>query len=581
MNLGNKETLQRDIEHLKRNIQYIIDKKKSISDAEQLKECDADKKPKLAELRKLTDNLKECVRKEKEDKKKANEIKAVTRTIDKLEFAGARKAKSQEAMEKANRAKESREAARREYDEYLSKSEYYNKLDPQTIPGYLFLHESIINNYGLCPFIRMTFEEGINEADDVSRTGDIEKKRRDWLKRQNDGGELYYKLYNTIINKEDVTMWTDVYNKREKDIDYFIEKNLDDSQLEMWRGCKDIASEYVGCTVRTKRIKEKFKMIVHTLSLLSAETNFALHEYLTLKHAFNFVVNELKCDNQKTKTIDHTIRSILSEQFNQLLEEYKLAKEQLEQTSRYAHNMYMNLQNELYLFITNKTIVGMGGVFNNKPQKAVVQEGKYFKRWTVLTEEEKLERFESFANTYIQKNMVLEKLLDEHDAQNKAAKLYDVIKDAFLEKKLVYKDFKWNIKTGVIDRMMCIKYEPESGDFYVNKKTEKGALDNGHQEEKADNKKALSKKKASIRTIMTKENERLINEEILCYIVAKLQSHPSEYNKSIEKTAKEECIEAIKTKLHLKKVTANDKVILWKKYDDIFGVVIANDASKK
>jgi hypothetical protein len=91
--------------------------------------------------------------------------------------------------------------------------------------------------------------------------------------------------------------------------------------------------------------------------------------------------------------------------------------------------------------MTNRKTFGANGMSQNK----VIQQGKYFKRWTALSEEEKLERFESFSKYYIHKNMVQEKLLDEQDAPDKAAKLLDVIKKALLEKTLIYRDFKWSI----------------------------------------------------------------------------------------------------------------------------------------
>lgn len=547
-NIESKETaavLQRSIEHLKSNIQYIIDKKKSISDTTQIGEFDKQKKVKLAELKKLTDKLKECVKKEKEDKKKANDLKAISRAIGSLEFAGAKRSKSYEAMEKAMRAKESRESAKKEYEEYLTQLEQYNKQDPQSVPGYLFLYERIINAYGLCPFIRID-------------TDGIEKSRKDWLRRQNDKGELYYKVYNQIVNKEDIMECTEVYNRCETEINNFIQRNLTDKQIEMWKECRETASEYVGCAIKTKRIKEKFKMVVHTLSLLFAETDFSLHEYLTLKYTFNFVINELKSKN--CNKIDKHIQVILSGQFNELLENFKVAKDSLEQKTIYTTNIYRNLQNEMYLFMMNKKTFGE---IQSISQNKVVQQGKYFKRWTALSEEEKIERFESFSTYYIQKNMVREKLLDDQDAPNKAAKLLDVIKKAFLEKTLIYRDFKWDTKTGIISKVICLRYDQETGDFYINKKV------NPKKKETQ----TKSKKKASVRTIVTKRNSRLINEEVLCFIVEKLQKRK---DCCIEKTDKEECIERIKNKLNLKKVTTNDKVLIGEKYEEIFNVVATN-----
>jgi hypothetical protein len=161
--------------------------------------------------------------------------------------------------------------------------------------------------------------------------------------------------------------------------------------------------------------------------------------------------------------------------------------------------------------------------------------------------------------------MVAEKLIDEKDAPDKAGNLLNVIKTAFLQKKLTYKSFKWNAKEGIIQNIICIKYDKETGGFFTT-------LQDNLPKPKED-KEPKSKKKVSVRTIITKDNERIVNEEVLNYLVTKLQK---DKNPTREKADKEECIERIKNKLFVKKITANDKIIIGEIYENIFNVVVAN-----
>jgi hypothetical protein len=114
---------------------------------------------------------------------------------------------------------------------------------------------------------------------------------------------------------------------------------------------------------------------------------------------------------------------------------------------------------------------------------------------------------------------------------------------------------------------MFIKYDQETGSFFTN-------LQAPIPKPKQEDNQRKSKKKASVRTVVTKANERIINEEVLSYIVTKLQEDKAP---TIDKSDKEECIDKIKNKLLLKKLTANDKVLIGKKYEEIYNVVVANN----
>ena len=80
-------------------------------------------------------------------------------------------------------------------------------------------------------------------------------------------------------------------------------------------------------------------------------------------------------------------------------------------------------------------------------------------------------------------------------------------------------------------------------------------------------------KKISTRTIITKQIEKIINEELLYFIIKKLKGSETDDDKDDDK---EEFIDHIKEKISVKKINKNDKEIIYKKYDEIY-IIIKNN----
>jgi len=90
--------------------------------------------------------------------------------------------------------------------------------------------------------------------------------------------------------------------------------------------------------------------------------------------------------------------------------------------------------------------------------------------------------------------------------------------------------------------------------------------------EKGQDNNNLIKKKISFRTIITKESEKIINEELLYFIVNRIENNVDNPTKE----DKESFAEKIKIKLKIKRLTINDKVKIFEKYDEIFYIVKNN-----
>lgn len=537
------------IDHLKREIQYLIDKKKGMKgDNSELEILEREKKEKMSELKKTTERLKELVKLEKQEMKRQKELKMVSKKVDTLAFAGARQSKSQYAMEKATQAQDLREKSALEYNEYLKYEVEYKKKDSELYPGCLFLHTKIVSEYGVCPFIRIDVEEDVKAS--------VEEDRKSWLESTSDKGKLYYELYDTLINKVELQSIEVSKNDKEKRLDDYICTVLSSSQYKLWQECEKFAKEYIRCAIKTKTIKNRFKILINDLSTLRAETLLQLEEYLSIKYNFYFMANDVKTEDGDEEGEVKLYKKVCKEHFEGVLKEYKQILEEKEIKTKYVNNINRNLTNELYKYLTEKKIFQQVNVNSN-------QIGKYYKRWTLLSNEEQMERFVSFANHHIEKYMIQENILKKEQKDEVVEGLVKLLLEGYKKKDFVYKDFKWVTKKGVIEYVSCLKYSKDENKFYITKQSPGKAV---HQK----------KRKTSNRTLFTKENEKLINEEILQFVVLKLMDKAESV---VDKSDKEICVENIKAKLKIKKINTVDKGIIYKKYDEMFSIVRNNESS--
>lgn len=542
----NKERILQKINDLKVDIQNLIDKKKVCENTDEIMKYDSEKKTKMSALKSLNEDLKKIHKKEKDELKKKNEITRIGRTIDTMEFQGAKNSKQRQVS--AKEAKKQREKLKEDYMEYMKKEEVYLKYDPKSLPGYLFLHQDILDNYGLCPYINI--EESDNKEINIEC---IEQNRKDWLLTQNDKGKLYYDLVDNLINKKEIDILMKEKDCIEEKLKDSIFEVMSDSQLELYEKSIIYIDEYMDAVIKTKKLKEKMKMVINNVSILNAELKLPIHEFLTIKYNTQIVVNEVEITDKKEDNESKIIFMYRLESFLKDMGFYKEKIELIAQKNRYIINIMKNLKNELYLYLTNQK------TFTNLNKKVIVQSGKYYKRWILLTEEEKLERFNSFCNYYVEKYMIQENILSEFLKQETIDKLEKMIKDAFISKKMVYRDYVWNANCGVLEKVKILRYDREKKEFFLK------FTKVNNQENNLQNK---SKKKSSTRTIFSKANEKIINEEIL-YFIVKNESKNT-------KDDKDKCLEVIKKKMCVKKISSEDKENVSKKYDEIYEVVVSN-----
>lgn len=593
----NKSNLLSEIDMLKVDIQYLIDKKKTNDkkniSKEEISKIDDEKKLKMDRLKLIREQLKNIHKKEREELQKQNEYNTVIRTLNSLDYRYAKSRGTSQAIEKAKKAKEDRDVAREKYLNILELEKIYNSLDTPSYPGMLFLHHNIIQFYGKCPYINIDFEKDTTES--------IFNNRKEWLEKTHDKGEEYMKLYNLLIKQEDLKNLKELLSKQDEDINLFITKLLNDEQSKLYTESKSFVQEYVNCLIKSKKIKEKYKMIIYNLSILVEETNINIHEYISLKYGDNILVNDL---NRK-KEINYFNKATAYE-FDNKVKKYKELKETIEKMIKYNQNTLKNLSNELYEYLLK---------LSKKNTQKRVQEGKFFKKWTLLTSDEKIDRLKSYANFYV--NQIYEITYthtdplkttssttgaDESESEKKelveysqnVSNLEKLLIDELNNKNIICKNIKWNMKLGYIENIYNLKYSSNidgTNSFSIQKNK--------------DIKTSGIKRKASNKSVITKDIDKIINEQILLFIVSETNiegnnetetetqitssSKSSKSNKSNKSknneiknnspnlgSVKNKMLETIKDKLRIKKLTKNDKETICKKYEEMLEIVKNN-----
>ena len=236
--------------------------------------------------------------------------------------------------------------------------------------------------------------------------------------------------------------------------------------------------------------------------------------------------------------------------------EYTTILEEIDISRRFINNTITNLKNELYQYLyKNKSI---------KKQNCN-QEGKYFKKWSKMTDDEKKDRYTSFAEYFVNKYLINGNIIEIEQMNDMTLLLTNLLIDNM--KNISYKHLKWNIKKGIIESINILKYDSEINKFYLVEEKK-------NKHEQSDEKKLHNlkpKKVSSTRTIFNKETEKIINEELFMFIL------DAKKNKKLDiKLLKEEFIEILKNKLLLKRITLNDKIHIFKIFDDIYTIIINN-----
>ena len=107
------------------------------------------------------------------------EIQKVQRHTDNMAY--------KQHPDKLESVKLDRLLAKQKYDHLKEIEQEYYLNESINVPGFLFFDKKILSNYGECPFIKFDID-----------------KRKEWLDNTADKGNLYYTLYEKVVNKNEL-----------------------------------------------------------------------------------------------------------------------------------------------------------------------------------------------------------------------------------------------------------------------------------------------------------------------------------------------------------------------------------------
>jgi len=589
----NRQLLHKQIEILKNNIQE--DLQENQNDSFEFK---------LNELNQAMTSLKDITEKQKQQSKLEREYRKACRLTDSLKYHSIKNKPN--ANEILLNLKMTREKAQTEYMTNKILKENYNSFDSKKYPGFLFLHKPILNEYGLCPYIEIEssseekkdIDELIEHQDNDNLSNDdsdtnIHYQRHKWLLEQSDQGKLYFEWYDRIINEKNHTQLIEEQKELEIYIYSLFEKYLSKSQFELLNNTVKLLQEYMTTTIKNKKVKDQFKTIIFNVSKIVNESGIHVESFLNLKYTY-IPINE-DPDIKIDKIIEHFNKII----YKDTIHKYTSLSEDIKQESKYISKIKENLEDQLNHYLLKKQQErDIEKQHSEEVTQTFKQEGKYFKKWSDLTENERKCRFESYSQFYIYKHKLHLQRSDQ-EVQNLITSLSNIIFTDYSNKKLKYKDFKWNVKLGIIEKINGIQYTPNTNsnltfnssltndnlsnninnnssnnindnlDDIIEFKIQYRDVSNNSQSTQSDQS-SLSRK--SIKSLLTKDSEKIINEHFVCCIVKFLDNSSNVTDELIEQH-KETTIEFIKNKLKVKRITNSDKQLLINKYNNMYHII--------
>lgn len=528
--------LNKKINLLKNNIQEILNicKNPNIDDIK-IREFQFKKNEYMIELNDALHEFKKI--------KQEQEYKKISRDTDSITYHRIKNKSN--VLDLMTNVKENRDKAKDIFEKTNVLKNTYVKKEKELIdktgirlPMFLFFYKDIQDKYSKCFFIELNDDCLLN--------------RQNWLLNQNDKGKLYYDLYDKLVNKKIYNNYININNRLEEYFNNCHVNFLNKIQYNTFQEIQESIKEYKSSSIKTKQLKDKFNVIINILSILTKETGYKINEYLSTYYNLIIPINLIK-DHTNSNNDESSLKLIKIYEDN--LYEYKLNKDNITISLKYVVNTTNNLTNIFYDYLYTQSII----------IKSIKHEGKYFKKWTELLEEEKLDRYCSYATYFVEKFLIEPDLIKNNESNSIIESLKILLNDNHNNKTLKYKNIKWNINRGIIENIQSLKYDDIKKEFYfIIEKLKKENTE-------------TIKKPSSIKTIFNKDIEEIMNEELVKFmIICKKQDKLKDKN---IKELKLSFLEKIKLKLKLKRLSISDRAQINKKFDEIYNIVYNNDST--
>lgn len=444
----------------------------------------------------------------------------VSSFIDSLDFSVGR---SKRKDFKFSEIKERREKVIEKFNENDKFYKEYIERDPPEIPGIIFCTDEVIAKY-----------QNLTGFGSIISNFDKEERKK-WLLSIPDKGELYYKVYNRLLKESVVKDLEGEQYSIILSIEKFLKDSLNESDLDKFSQIQRDLADYKETKVKTKKLKEKYAMTTRELDNIISKTNLSLDKYLNLITDFNICIETIPM-----QTAEGIVFCEYIDRLNNNITSIKREKKFIQNTLTLKKESLCDIINEI----------------NQKSHPYSNQIGKYFKKWSLLLQEEKVERIESWIKYYIYKNFLLGKIISTNvQMEDLITKLSDLL----LKEKISYRYIKWDVQRGIITKIIGVNYDNSNMSF-----TFKGTPSTEGKDDSSTHTHTHTHTTTTKKSIVSKikTHEKIVNDTLLSGILLK---------KSLDM-----CIEEIKEKIGLKKLTSKERSLIESKYKDIELIVSQN-----
>lgn len=274
--------------------------------------------------------------------------------------------------------------------------EEYTKNDLQDYPAWTFLLEDVIENYGFCPYLDPT-------------TKDYQSRRVKWLSDTPDNG----KMYTIIVSQNTRDLVNQLDNLKSQLKNMVLQKTLlshieHDSLVDQIKSRMEVKS-------MNKKFKSEWSECLIQLEALSNEHKFDFIRYT--KVMYNVFIRH-KCFVNNTS--ERSDMEEFIDNFQELDNEKNILENKIQNDTLHAKDRLANLIDRNF---------------------QIDQIGRYFKRWSSLSECKKDDRIKSYIEWFVREHSLPTETLPQ---------MFEFIKDKFITRELKVSDIEWNSKLGII-----------------------------------------------------------------------------------------------------------------------------------
>lgn len=430
-------------------------------------------------------------------------------------------------------------------------NEYFS-FDSIEYPGYLFLNDEIRKFYGLIS--DQILYKMINDPKNT-------ECRKEFILKSLDNGKTFINFKNRLMDK---VILKELINERDLILSEFEELFkliLTSEHYGVFKTCETLLLDYHNAKVKTAKIKQKLYLLKKNLELLESGAGISVSKYFSIFWDLPVLADLKKSKRCKIENIE----------FDSKIERLYYLKTEIICEETFIKKTGLELKQNLVKFLLNDVNLDLN----------YIQEGKYFKRWSLLSDIEKKERIESYCNYFIlNKKYNLQNFMDELKNKNclitnidpdsiLIQDLNSVLQKLLIEKKIKYREIGWEEKKGAINFIRNINITPtidetkniihlnfdfkESVSTFVNNVTS-------------------VKKSKSKSLLLNKKKMEIINEFLLNYIINRM-----EYNQ--EEIAHEDYLIKLKNKLGINRIINADKENIIKSFKEMY-IIIKDEYTK-